>query len=172
METLIREKIRDVVDFPKEGIVFKDITPLIADPVAFRGSIDLLAERCAEISFDRVVGVEARGFIFGAALACQLGKGFSVVRKAGKLPWRTDQERYGLEYGEDVLEIHEDAVAPGERVLVVDDLLATGGTAAAAGKLVERRGGEVASMAFVVELGFLEGRERLADWEVHSLVRF
>lgn len=172
METLIRERIRDVVDFPKEGIVFKDITPLIADPVAFRGSIDLLAERCAEISFDRVVGVEARGFIFGAALACQLGKGFSVVRKAGKLPWRTDQERYGLEYGEDVLEIHEDAVAPGERVLVVDDLLATGGTAAAAGKLVERRGGEVASMAFVVELGFLEGRERLADWEVHSLVRF
>lgn len=172
METLIREKIRDVVDFPKEGIVFKDITPLIADPVVFRGSIDLLAERCAEISFDRVVGVEARGFIFGAALACQLGKGFSVVRKAGKLPWRTDQERYGLEYGEDVLEIHEDAVAPGERVLVVDDLLATGGTAAAAGKLVERRGGEVASMAFVVELGFLEGRERLADWEVHSLVRF
>lgn len=172
MEQRIRERIRDVPDFPKEGILFKDITPLVADPQAFRGCVDLMAERFAGTPFDRLVAIEARGFIFGAALASVLGKGLSLVRKPGKLPWRTDREGYGLEYGEDVLEIHEDAVAPGERVLIVDDLLATGGTAEAACRLVERRGGEVVALAFVVELAFLRGRERLQGRTVHSLVQY
>ena len=172
MDDRIRARIRDVVDFPKEGIVFKDLTPLIADPVAFRGVIDRLAEHAAGRRLDRIVGIEARGFIFGAALACVLGKGFSIVRKPGKLPWRTDREEYSLEYGKGVLEIHEDAVQSGERVLIVDDLLATGGTAAAASRLVERRGGEVVSLAFVVELAFLQGRKLLEGREVHSLVSY
>lgn len=172
MEGRIRELVRDVLDFPRPGIVFKDITPLIADPTAFRGTVELLAERTSGHDFDRIVGIEARGFIFGAALAYQLGKGFSPVRKPGKLPWRTDRETYSLEYGEGVLEVHEDAVEPGERVLVVDDLLATGGTAAAAAKLVERRGGEVVSLAFVVELAFLEGRKLLEGRTIHSLVSY
>ncbi|HWV39834.1 MAG TPA: adenine phosphoribosyltransferase [Vulgatibacter sp.] len=172
MENRIRERIRDVVGFPKDGIVFKDLTPLIADPVAFRGAVDGLAEYASRDRIDRIVGIEARGFIFGSALACLLGKGFSIVRKPGKLPWRTDREEYSLEYGKGVLEIHEDAVLPGERVLVVDDLLATGGTAAAASRLVERRGGVVASLAFVVELAFLEGRKALAGRTVRSLVRY
>lgn len=172
MDERIRARIRDVVDFPKEGIVFKDLTPLIADPVAFRGTIDLLAEHAAARRLDRIVGIEARGFIFGAALACELGKGFSIVRKPGKLPWRTDREEYSLEYGKGVLEIHEDAVQAGERVLIVDDLLATGGTAAAASRLVERRGGQVVSLAFVVELAFLQGRKLLEGREVHSLVSY
>lgn len=170
MDDRIRARIRDVVDFPKEGIVFKDLTPLMADPVAFRGVIDRLAEHAAGRPLDRIVGIEARGFIFGSALACVLGKGFSIVRKPGKLPWRTDREEYSLEYGKGVLEIHEDAVQSGERVLIVDDLLATGGTAAAASRLVERRGGEVVSLAFVVELAFLQGRKLLEGREVHSLV--
>jgi len=172
MDDRIRARIRDVVDFPKEGIVFKDLTPLMADPVAFRGVIDELAEHVAGRRLDRIVGIEARGFIFGAALACVLGKGFSIVRKPGKLPWRTDREEYSLEYGKGVLEIHEDAVQSGERVLIVDDLLATGGTAAAASRLVERRGGEVVSLAFVVELAFLQGRRLLEGREVHSLVSY
>jgi len=172
MDDRIRARIRDVVDFPKEGIVFKDLTPLMADPVAFRGVIDELAEQVAGRRLDRIVGIEARGFIFGAALACVLGKGFSIVRKPGKLPWRTDREEYSLEYGKGVLEIHEDAVQSGERVLIVDDLLATGGTAAAASRLVERRGGEVVSLAFVVELAFLQGRRLLEGREVHSLVSY
>lgn len=172
MENRIRERIRDIVDFPREGIVFKDITPLIADPVAFRAAIDRLAEITEGERLDRIVGIEARGFIFGSALACVMGKGFSIVRKPGKLPWRTDREEYSLEYGTGVLEIHEDAVQPGERVLIVDDLLATGGTAAAACRLVERRGGEVASLAFVVELAFLDGRKLLEGRKVHSLVEF
>ncbi|HEY0840744.1 MAG TPA: adenine phosphoribosyltransferase [Vulgatibacter sp.] len=172
MDDRIRERIRDVVDFPRDGIVFKDITPLIADPAAFRASIDRLAEIAAGERLDRIVGIEARGFIFGSALACVMGKGFSIVRKPGKLPWRTDREEYSLEYGNGVLEIHEDAVLPGERVLIVDDLLATGGTAAAASRLVERRGGVVSSLAFVVELAFLEGRKLLEGRTVHSLVEF
>lgn len=172
MEKLIRERIRDVPDFPKEGILFKDITPLVADPVAFRGCVELLAERFAGTRFDRLVGIEARGFLFGAALSFALGKGLSLVRKPGKLPWRTDREGYGLEYGEDLLEIHEDAVAPGERVLIIDDLLATGGTAEAASRLVERRGGEVVALAFVVELALLQGRERLRGRTIHSIVQY
>ena len=172
MDDRIRARIRDVVDFPKEGIVFKDLTPLIADPVAFRGVIDRLAEHAAGRRADRIVGIEARGFIFGSALACVLGKGFSIVRKPGKLPWRTDREEYSLEYGKGVLEIHEDAVQPGERVVIVDDLLATGGTAAAASRLVERRGGEVVSLAFVVELAFLKGRTSLEGRDVHSLISY
>lgn len=172
MDDRIRARIRDVVDFPKKGIVFKDLTPLMADPVAFRGVIDRLAEHAAGRRLDRIVGIEARGFIFGSALACMLGKGFSIVRKPGKLPWRTDREEYSLEYGKGVLEIHEDAVQSGERVLIVDDLLATGGTAAAASRLVERRGGEVVSLAFVVELAFLQGRKLLEGREVHSLVSY
>ncbi|AKU92602.1 adenine phosphoribosyltransferase [Vulgatibacter incomptus] len=168
----LRERIRDVVDFPHEGIVFKDITPLIADPVAFRTAIDRLAEAISGEDVDRIVGIEARGFIFGSALACVMGKGFSIVRKPGKLPWRTDREEYSLEYGKSVLEIHEDAVQAGERVVIVDDLLATGGTAGAASRLVERRGGVVTSLAFVVELAFLGGREQLEGRRVHSLVEY
>lgn len=172
MERRIRDLVRDVPDFPRQGIVFKDITPLIADPTAFRGAVELLAERVAEAEFDRIVGIEARGFIFGAALAYRLCKGFAPVRKPGKLPWRADRETYELEYGEGILELHEDAVERGERVLIIDDLLATGGTAAAAARLVERRGGEVASIAFVVELSFLEGRKLLHGYDVHSLVTY
>lgn len=172
MESIIRERIRNVVDFPQQGIVFKDLTPLIGDPVAFRAAIDRLAEVAAREAFDRIVSIEARGFIFGSALACVMGKGFSIVRKPGKLPWRTDREEYSLEYGKGVLEIHQDAVQPGERVIVVDDLLATGGTAAAASRLVERRGGVVTALAFVVELAFLQGRKQLEGRRVHSLIEY
>jgi adenine phosphoribosyltransferase len=168
----LRSKIRDVPDFPKKGIVFKDLTPVLSDPALFGKVVDALAERWRSERISKVVGIESRGFIFGAPLAYLLGAGFGVIRKQGKLPYRTVHERYDLEYGQDQLEMHVDAVEPGERVLIVDDLLATGGTAQAAGKLVTRQGGTLSGYAFVVELGFLKGAERLGRTQVHALLRY
>jgi adenine phosphoribosyltransferase len=164
-------RIRDIPDFPKPGILFKDVTPLIGDGPSFRLCIDLLVEKVAAGAPELVVGIESRGFIFGAALADRLGVGFVPVRKPGKLPYRTTRESYALEYGTDALEMHEDAVE-GRRCLVVDDLLATGGTASATARLVERVGGVVQGFAFVIELSFLPGRERLKGREIHSLIQY
>jgi adenine phosphoribosyltransferase len=169
--TDLKRFIRDIPDFPKPGIVFKDITPLLADAEAFRAMIDaLVAPYRGRI--DAVLGIESRGFIIGAAAALALGTGIAIVRKPGKLPYRTHQASYQLEYGSDTLEIHHDAIGAGHRVLLIDDLLATGGTASAAIQLVEQCGGRVAACAFVIELGFLDGRARLAPHEVHSLIRY
>lgn len=166
----IREAIRDVPDFPKPGIVFKDITPVLADADLFRFSIDAFCDLAAELEVNKVVGIDARGFIFGGAVALCLGAGFVPMRKRGKLPWATESAAYALEYGEAVLEVHKDAIAPGERVLLVDDLLATGGTSAAAVELVRRLGGEVVGAHFLVELAFLGGRKNLPAGVVESLV--
>ena len=167
----IVSRIRDVPDFPKPGILFKDVTPLIGDGPAFRLVTDLLAERIDDKAPELVVGIESRGFIFGAALAERLGVGFVPVRKPGKLPYRTTRETYSLEYGTDALEMHEDAVEK-RRCLIVDDLLATGGTAAATARLVERQGGKVEGFAFVIELDFLKGRDRLGARTIHSLIHY
>jgi adenine phosphoribosyltransferase len=166
----LRALIRDVPGFPRPGIVFRDIMPLVADPGALRQTVHELAEFARPLAPDLIVGAEARGFIFGAALAYELGVGFAPARKPGKLPYRTISATYALEYGTDALELHEDAVRPGMRVLIHDDLLATGGTAKAKVDLVEQLGGEVVGAAFVVELSFLPGRETLAPTPVHSLV--
>ena len=168
----IRARIRDVPDFPKKGIVFKDITPVLSDGALFRQVIDVLAARWEKERIDKVVGIESRGFIFAAPLAYKLGAGFSIVRKPGKLPWEVIREAYALEYGEATLELHIDAVGPGERVLVVDDVLATGGTAEAVGRLVARQGGELVAYSFLVELGFLNGARRLGPGKVHSLIAY
>lgn len=172
MTDLIRSRIRDVPDFPKPGIVFKDLTPVLADPAVFRSAIDALAGRYARAGLRRIVAIESRGFLFGAPLSDRLGVGLAIVRKPGKLPWNKDRESYALEYGTDSLEMHTDSIAAGDRVVVVDDLLATGGTAEAVGRLVGRRGGVIHEYAFVVELGFLRGRDRLGAERVFSLVRF
>lgn len=166
----IEQYIRDVPDFPKEGILFKDITPLLQSPEGLSASIEGLAQVVDPDSYDLVVGIESRGFIFGTALAHHLGKGFVPIRKPGKLPWQTASESYELEYGTDTIEIHVDAFEPGPRALIVDDLLATGGTAEAALKLVRRVGGEPVACAFVIELSFLPGRDRL-DVPVHALMK-
>jgi adenine phosphoribosyltransferase len=163
--------IRDIPDFPKPGIVFKDITPLLADAAAFRAMVDALVDPYRG-RVDAVLGIESRGFIIGAAAALALGTGIAIVRKPGKLPFHTHRASYELEYGSDTLEIHHDAVGDGHRVLLIDDLLATGGTASAAIELVQRCGGTVIACAFVIELTFLHGRARLAPHEVHSLVRY
>jgi adenine phosphoribosyltransferase len=168
----LRSRIRDVPDFPKPGILFKDIAPLVGDPRALHIVIDSFTERFVGDRIDIVVGIESRGFIFGGALAVRLNASFVPVRKPGKLPYKTDSVAYALEYGEAVLHMHVDAVPRGARVLVVDDLLATGGTAGAAAHLIERQGGQVVSHAFVIELDFLEGRKKLGDAGVFSLVRF
>lgn len=170
----LRAAIRAIPDHPKPGITFRDVTPLLGDAQAFGASIDLLAEAAAPFRADTIAGIEARGFVFGAALAARAGTGFVPVRKPGKLPAKTLSRAYALEYGEDRLEIHADAVAPGERVLIVDDLLATGGTAAAAAGLLAEAGAEVAGLAFLIELDGLPGREVLeaAGHRVVSLMRF
>ena len=157
----LRAAVRDVPDFPSPGIVFKDITPVLADGALFRLSIDALTETVADSGVSKIVGIDARGFIFAAAVADRLGCGFIPVRKKGKLPWKTEGVSYDLEYGSNAVEIHADAVLPGERVWLVDDVLATGGTAAAAAELIQRLGGELAGMTFLIELGFLEGRKLL-----------
>ena len=162
--------LRDVPDFPKPGILFKDITPLLASPEAMREAIAQLA-RFDFGRIDKIAAIESRGFLFGVPLAMQLGKGFVPVRKPGKLPWKTHRAQYSLEYGTDAIEIHQDALQKGERVLVVDDLLATGGTMGAACRLIADCGGIVAGCAFVVELGFLAGRARLAPHRVEALVQ-
>jgi adenine phosphoribosyltransferase len=163
--------IRDIPDFPKPGIVFKDITPLLADAGAFRDMITALVDPYRG-RVDAVLGIESRGFIIGAAAALALGTGIAIVRKPGKLPYRTHKASYELEYGSDTLEIHHDAVGKGRRVLLIDDLLATGGTASAAIELVSRCGATVTACAFVIELAFLDGRKRLAPHEVHSLLHY
>lgn len=168
----LKGAIRDIPDFPKKGIVFKDITTLLADAKSYHRMIDLLAHRYIGQKIDQVVGVEARGFILGAALAYKLGTGITLVRKAGKLPYKTIRQTYELEYGTDTLEIHEDAFKPGDRVVVADDLLATGGTVAAVVALVEKLGAEVVECAFLTELEFLGGRKKLPDGKVFSLLKF
>jgi adenine phosphoribosyltransferase len=169
---LIRSRIRDIPDFPKPGIVFKDITPLLADPEAFGACLDLFAERLEPLKIDAIMGIESRGFIFGGALAYKMKKRFVPARKPGKLPYEKIRVEYELEYGTDALEVHKDAIAKGERVLVLDDLLATGGTASGACDLVRKLGGEVAAVAFVVELAFLNGAARLAPIKPISLIVF
>ena len=168
----IRARIRDVPDFPQKGIVFKDITPVLNDPKLFRQVIDAFVGRWKDERIDKVVAIESRGFIFGAPLAYALGAGFTIVRKPGKLPWEVIRESYSLEYGENVLELHVDAVGPRDRVLVVDDVLATGGTADAVGRLVARQGGQLVAFSFLVELGFLHGARRLGPERVHSLLTY
>jgi len=165
-------KIRDIPDFPKEGIVFKDITPLLQDAESLRYAVDQLAEFGVGKKIDVVVGAEARGFILGATLAYTLGAGFVPARKPGKLPFLTVAAEYDLEYGTDSLEVHSDAIVPGTRVLVHDDLLATGGTARAKCDLVEKLGGEVVGVSFIIELSFLNGREKLKEYDILSLIKY
>jgi adenine phosphoribosyltransferase len=168
----IERAIRDIPDFPKPGIIFKDITPLLANGPLFTKTIDLLAERYHEQKIDTVLGIESRGFIVGAALAYKLGAGFSVVRKPGKLPYTTHSASYELEYGRDTLEIHVDALAPHSRVIIADDLIATGGTAAATAELVARTGATVVECVFIIELSFLKGRDKLKNFAVYSLIQY
>jgi len=168
----LRKFIRDVPDFPKKGIVFKDITPLLGDRDALHYALGALADRFRERGITKVVGIESRGYIFAPAIALALEAGFVPVRKPGKLPWKTVVEEYELEYGKDRLEIHVDALRPGEKVLIVDDLLATGGTASATHRLVQRLQGVVVGSGFLVELAFLEGRARLPGMEVVSLIQY
>ena len=172
MTDLVRKLIRDIPDFPKKGIVFKDITPVLADAALFRHVVDALADRYRGERISKVVGIESRGFLFAAPVAIALGAGLAIVRKPGKLPWRTAREVYALEYGEDALEMHIDAVGPGERVVVVDDVLATGGTADAVGKLVTGQGADLVGFAFLLELGFLHGARRLGPQKVYSLLQY
>jgi adenine phosphoribosyltransferase len=169
---LLRARVRDIPDFPKPGILFRDLTPLMGDGAAFKQAVDLLAERLSPHRPEIVVAVESRGFIFGAPVAAAMGIGFVPVRKPGKLPFRTARRSYALEYGTDALEIHADAVVEGARVAIVDDLLATGGTAAATLELVRELGGEVVALAFAVELGMLRGRDRLAGTQIESLILY
>ncbi|MGH7832183.1 MAG: adenine phosphoribosyltransferase [Candidatus Binatia bacterium] len=168
----IRRAIRDIPNFPKPGIVFKDITPLLADSRLFKQTIDLLANRYRSGGVDVVLGIESRGFIIGSAVAYALGVGISIVRKAGKLPYETHRATYDLEYGSDTIEVHRDAIMPHARVLLVDDLIATGGTAGAAVKLVSQLGAEVVEAAFVIELSFLGGRKKLAPCGAFSLIQY
>jgi adenine phosphoribosyltransferase len=168
----VKALIRDVPDFPQPGIVFKDITPLLADENAFSSVIDLIVVHYGRGNVDKVVGIEARGFILASPIAYHFGAGFVPVRKSGKLPWDSEREEYSLEYGTAVLEIHKDSVRPGERVLIVDDVLATGGTAKATARLVERLGGKVIGIACLIELGFLNGREAIQDYDFFSLITY
>ncbi|MDP8213996.1 MAG: adenine phosphoribosyltransferase [Candidatus Euphemobacter frigidus] len=168
----LKKAIRDIPDFPEEGIIFKDITTLISNPLLFKEAIDLLVEEFTEQEIDQVVCVEARGFIFGAVLAYKLGAGLVPVRKEGKLPHKTRKASYALEYGTATVEIHEDAIQPGTRVLIVDDLLATGGTLAATVELVKQNGGEIVGVAVLIELDFLNGRDKLKDTPVFSLIHY
>jgi adenine phosphoribosyltransferase len=168
----LKTKIRDVPDFPKPGVVFKDIMPLLSDAEALSEAVDRIAEWARPREPDIVLGAEARGYITGGALACRLGCGFVPARKPGKLPWRTVAVKYALEYGFDQLEVHADSIRPGQRVLVHDDVLATGGTAKATVELVEQLGGTVVGLPFIIELGFLNGRERLGGYDVFSLIEY
>src|SRR3954469_9558638 len=168
----LRAAVRDVPDFPKKGIVFKDITPILNDPVLFRASIDLFLDRCRTLQIDRIVGIDARGFLFGSAVAYELGLGFVPIRKRGKLPYITHIAKYSLEYGEAEMEMHTDAVTKGERVVLVDDLLATGGTSAAAAALIRNAGADLIEAQFLIELEFLEGRKRLEPTPVTAFLKY
>ncbi len=172
MSTELKKHIRNIQDFPKKGIVFRDITTLLKNPTALSQAFDELYDSTKELMVDKVVGIESRGFIFGAMLAQRLNAGFVPVRKPGKLPAETEKEFYDLEYGKDSIEIHKDAIRSGEKVLIHDDLLATGGTAKAAINLVEKLGGDVVQVLFLVELSFLNGREKLKGYNVKSLVDY
>jgi adenine phosphoribosyltransferase len=172
LDALLRSRIREIADFPEPGVTFKDITPLLADHTAFAGVVDAIVSYHGRGTIDKVAGIEARGFILGAAVAYHFGAGFVPVRKADKLPSTTYAEAYTLEYGEAVIEVHQDAFGAGERVLLVDDVLATGGTAAAAARLVARSGATVAGCSVLLELSFLGGRARLSDLDVHALLTY
>ena len=168
----LRAFVRDIPDWPKEGVIFKDITPLLGNSQSFKYAIDMIADHFKDREIDAVLGAEARGFILASALAYKLGCGFIPARKPGKLPYNTLRAEYELEYGLDSLEMHEDAVKPNEKILVVDDVIATGGTAAAKVQLVEQLGGVVAGIAFLIELSFLNGRSKLSDYEIFSLITY
>jgi adenine phosphoribosyltransferase len=168
----LKKTIREIPDFPKAGITFYDLSTLFRNGEAFRSTVDRMVERYRGERLDAIAGIESRGFVVGAAMAHELGMGMILLRKPGKLPWETEGEDYKLEYGEERLEVHRDAIRAGQRVLIVDDLLATGGTAAAAGKLLARLGGKVEGFAFLVELGFLNGRSQLGDSNVFSLLKY
>jgi adenine phosphoribosyltransferase len=169
---VIRRSIREIPDFPKPGILFRDITPLLETPAAFQRVMDLLEKRYGDRPLDRIVAIESRGFLFGAALADRLGVGLAIIRKPGKLPFRTVRQEYDLEYGTDAVEMHVDAVSPDHQVIVIDDLLATGGTAAAATALVRAQGAKVVECAFVIELAGLHGREKLGGVPIFALVTY
>ena len=168
----LEDYIRDIPDFPKQGIIFKDITPLLMDPAALGEAVGRIYDRFKDKGVSKVVAIESRGFIFGGPLALKLNAGFVPVRKPGKLPFKTKREEYELEYGTDALEIHVDGVCGGEKILIVDDLLATGGTAEATARLVEQCGAKVVGFAFVIELAFLDGRSKLKDYDVFSLIKY
>lgn len=168
----LKKAIREIPDFPKPGISFKDITTLLQDGEAFKHSVDLIVEDLKDKNVDIIVGPEARGFLMGTPVAYAMGVGFVPVRKPGKLPFETESYDYGLEYGTDTLQIHTDAIKPGQRVAIVDDLLATGGTMIAAAKLIEKLGGEVVSMQFLIELEELNGREKISKYDVNSLIKY
>lgn len=170
--SLLEKSIRNIPDFPKPGILFRDITTLIQNKEAFKKAVDLLAKKYKNKGFDKVVGVEARGFIFGAAVAIKIGAGFVPVRKKGKLPFKTISTTYELEYATDTLEIHKDAIFPGEKVLIIDDLLATGGTVKAVTELVNQLGGKISGIGFVIELVDLHGKDKLKEYPLYSLVKF
>jgi adenine phosphoribosyltransferase len=172
IENALKEKIRDLPDWPQKGVLFRDITTVLKDPEAFKAAIDALAGQVKDLSFDAIVAVESRGFIFGATLAYKLGKGFIPVRKKGKLPCKTISQTYDLEYGTDTIQMHEDAISQGQKVLVVDDLIATGGSARATAALVEQLGGSVEAFAFLIELTFLDGRKKLEGHRIISLVKY
>ena len=172
MSASLRSAVRDVIDFPQPGIIFKDITPILANSALFRESISLLCDTTGGTKIDKVVGIDARGFIFAAAVADRLGAGFVPVRKKGKLPWKTLQTSYSLEYGDAIVELHQDAIKPGETILLVDDLLATGGTAAAAVELLDQLGANLLGISVLIELSFLNGREKLLPHPVHSILTY
>lgn len=168
----IKAAIRDIPDFPQKGVLFRDITPVLADPGLFKTAIDILSERYLKRKITKVAAVEARGFIFGAAVALRLGAGFVPIRKKGKLPFKTIEQSYDLEYGSATISMHVDAVKPGETVLIVDDLLATGGTAAATAAMIEKSGGKIVEIAFLIELAFFKGRAKLSKYPVFSAIVF
>jgi len=168
----LSSKIRDIVDFPKEGVVFKDITPILQDPKYLNESINQMEEQIKDLEFDYIIGPESRGFIFGVPLACKMNKGFIPVRKKGKLPYETKAKEYSLEYGTATIEIHIDAIKPGQKVVIADDLLATGGTSRAIVDLIEEMGGEIVGFVYLIELEFLDGRKLLDGYNIKSLIKY
>ena len=168
----LRRGVRDVPDFPKKGIIFKDITPILKDGPLFRASVDLFLDQCRERKIDKVVGIDARGFLFGSAVAYELGIGFVPLRKKGRLPYKTESAKYSLEYGEAEMELHIDAITHGEKIVLIDDLLATGGTSASAATLIRKVGGELLAAMFLIELEFLHGREKLAPTPIISFLKY
>src|ERR1700724_4908039 len=171
IETL-RNTVRDVPDFPKKGIIFKDITTILKEGELFRAAVDLFLEKCRDTDIDKIVGIDARGFLFGSAVAYELGIGFVPLRKKGRLPYKTETRAYSLEYGEAEMELHIDAISPGEQIVLIDDLLATGGTSASATTLIKKVGGELVAAIFLIELKFLKGRERLKPIPIVSFLKY